>query len=247
VTVLSAAVIAVVVWAIGLIGPTRWRALVYALPIPVTAVMASTDLGVDARTLLGIGALCAFIVAVTWLHDRLGWPVLLADAAAAALYVGLGGLIARLPALPFWPVLGGLLVVWAATAALVLARPGLTRPVTPRTLSLPGSLLKLAGVFAAALAMVALGGFLRGLVVTFPYSGVLVVVDARDRLPSFARHFLLASPGLLMFLAGFHLGEGWGRPAAIAAGWVATLSCAVVLLPLNRLLSRRETRLEVEV
>ena len=244
-TILSAAVIAVVVWAVGLIGPTRWRAVVYALPVPITAVMASTDLSVDARTLLGVGALCAFIVAVTWLHDRLGWPVLLADAAAALLYVGLGALIARLPALPFWPVAGALVVVWVATAAAVLARPGVARPVVPQRRSVPGSLLKLAGVFGAALAMVALGGVLRGLVVTFPYSGVLVVVDARDRLPSFARHFLLASPGLLLFLVGFHAGEGWGRPAAIGAGWVATLAGALVLAPLNRLLSRRETAASV--
>jgi hypothetical protein len=245
VTVVSAAVIALVVWAIGLIGPTRWRAVVYALPIPVTVVLASTDLGVDARTLIGIAGLCSFIVVVTVLHDGFGWPVLLADAGGAVLYVLTGGLVARLPELPFWPVLAGLLAVWALTATAVLRYPGVARPVPVVESSVRGSLLKLLGVFAAALAMVALGGFLRGLVVTFPYSGVLVVLDARDRLRSFTRHFLLASPGLLLFLAGFHLGEPHGRVTGIAAGWVASLACAAALQPLNRLLSGREASVAI--
>jgi hypothetical protein len=157
-------------------------------------------------------------------------------------FVLVGGLVARLPELPFWPVVAAVVVAWALTAGMVLARPGISDAPPPITSTPGGSLVKLLAVFAAALATIALRGVLRGLVVTFPYSGVLVVVEARNRLASFTRHFLVAALGLVLFLAAFHLAGAWGRPAAITAGWLAAATTAAALTPLQHLLATRESR-----
>jgi hypothetical protein len=63
-------------------------------------------------------------------------------------------------------------------------------------------------VFAAALLTTQVAGLIRGFVVTFPYSGVLVVIETRHQLADFSRQFTLNSLGLVAFLVGFHFAQG---------------------------------------
>ncbi|MER7891236.1 hypothetical protein ABTX15_15565 [Micromonospora sp. NPDC094482] len=64
-----------------------------------------------------------------------------------------------------------------------------------------------------------LGQLLRGLVVTFPYAGVLVAVEVRRELPRFCRHFARNSLALVGFLSGVHVGQGLSPAVGLAAGW----------------------------
>lgn len=88
---------------------------------------------------------------------------------------------------------------------------------------------KLAGVLTATFAVVWLAGLLAGLVVTFPYSGVLVAVEVRRELVAFTWAFARTSIALVAFLAGFAGGQGHGTAVGLVAGWLAFGVCAVAL------------------
>ncbi|MEV4656373.1 hypothetical protein [Micromonospora sp. NPDC049301] len=59
------------------------------------------------------------------------------------------------------------------------------------------------------------------MVVTFPYSGVLVAVESRRDLVAFTGHFARNSLALVGFLAAYHGWQETSPVAALAAGWVA--------------------------
>ncbi|MEU8301417.1 hypothetical protein AB0C04_29530 [Micromonospora sp. NPDC048909] len=81
------------------------------------------------------------------------------------------------------------------------------------------ALAKLPLILGGAALTGLLGQLLRGLVVTFPYAGVLVAVEVRRELPQFCRHFARNSLALVGFLSGVHVGQGLSPAVGLAAGW----------------------------
>ncbi|MFG1837470.1 hypothetical protein ACGFH8_03430 [Micromonospora sp. NPDC049175] len=79
-----------------------------------------------------------------------------------------------------------------------------------------------------------LGELLRAMVVTFPYSGVLVAIEGRRDLVAFTRHFARNSLALVGFLAAYHVWQDTSTAAALAAGWVAFAALAVALHAVGR-------------
>jgi hypothetical protein len=84
-------------------------------------------------------------------------------------------------------------------------------------------------IFVGAVLTGLLGQLLRGMVVTFPYSGVLVAVEARRQLVEFSRHFARNSLALVGFLACHHYLQDVSPVAALAGGWAAFALLAVAL------------------
>jgi hypothetical protein len=226
-TIFTALLITLIVWAISMIRSIRWRALIYSLPLPITLVLVTAPVHIDGSQLLGIVALSLFITVVAITHTRLCWPILLADAAGIAAYIGLSLLIASFETIPFWPVLIAITALWG-TATLL--RPPLREDVTaPAPGARPGAAIKLGAVFSASLLMVALGNLLKGLIVTFPYSGVLVVIETRDHLTAFDRHFTRNSISLAAYFTGYYLLQEHAQPLALAGGWSAFAGCLLAL------------------
>jgi hypothetical protein len=224
-TLVTGLVVTVVVWAVSLVRSVPLRALIYSLPVPITVVLVTTRIPVDARQLAGVVLLNVFVAAVAGLHHRLRWPILVADLAGVAVYVAASWALLRAGPLPFLPVLAATTGLWLLLAAWRRPRarpPAAERPALPG----PGKLLVLA---AGALLMVGLGGLLAGMVVTFPYSGVLVVVETRRDLMEFRAHFARNSLALLAFFTAYHLAQGVSRLAALAAAWAAFVCCALLL------------------
>ncbi|MEU8008746.1 hypothetical protein AB0B74_08975 [Micromonospora parva] len=239
-----------VVWAVSVIRSVRLRALVYSLPLPMTLALLSTDYRVGGAQLLGVLGLNLFFVTVAVTYHRLRWPILLADAAGIAVYVALSaGLLAVV--VPFEAALVGTLVLWSGAMLLHRrARPSVAAadaPAAPaderaavaetsdggRPDGLP-ALLKLVVIFVGAILTALLGAVLRGMVVTFPYSGVLVAVEARHQLREFSRHFARNSLALVGFLTAYHYLQDVSSVVALAAGWAAFAVVAVALhLPLR--------------
>ncbi|GIJ36589.1 hypothetical protein [Micromonospora sediminimaris] len=226
--------VTVVVWAVTLIRPVRWRALVAALPLPMTAALLATDHPVDGAQLVGVVGLNLFFGVVALAHHRFRWPILLADLAGVGGYLAIAAAL-RPVALPFWPTLAVTVACWLL-AVLVLHRlPGPGHPTDPTdpagSARLPVAarlLLVLAGAALTGL----LGQVLRGLVVTFPYAGVLVAVEVRRDLPVFCRHFARNSLALIGFLVGVHLGQDVSVVVALVAGWAGfALVAAALHLP----------------
>ncbi|CCH19965.1 hypothetical protein [Micromonospora lupini] len=234
-----------VVWAVSVIRSIRLRALVYSLPLPMTLALVSTPYGVDGAQVLGVLGLNLFFVTVAVTHQGLRWPILLADAAGIGVYVALSaGLLAV--DVPFEAALAGTLVLWLA--AMLLLRRRARRDAGPRTApaddpvdgartrtdGLP-VLLKLVVIFVGAILTALLGAVLRGMVVTFPYSGVLVAVEARRQLFEFSGHFARNSLALVGFLSAYHYVQDVSSAVALGAGWVAFAVVAAALhLPLRR-------------
>ncbi|HYN97247.1 MAG TPA: hypothetical protein VES42_25695 [Pilimelia sp.] len=222
----AALVITAVVWSVSLIRPVRLRALAYSLPVPMTAVLVTGDVRVDGSQLLGVVLLVGFFAVVALLHVRLGWHILLADAAAIAAYIVVAWALP--PSVPLVPALLAVVALWLAGWLLPLPPREERQP--PRTAILSAATAaKLAGVLAAALVVVGLGGLLAGLVVTFPYSGVLVAVEVRGQLVPFTRHFARTAIALAAFVAGYAACQDRGTVLALLAGWLAFGACAAAL------------------
>ncbi|MEV4825644.1 hypothetical protein [Micromonospora sp. NPDC049274] len=232
--------VTVVVWAVSVIRSVRLRALVYSLPLPMTLALVSTPYGVGGAQVLGVLGLNLFFVTVAVTHQRMRWPILLADGAGIGVYVALSaGLLAV--DIPFEVALAATLVLWLAAVLLLRRRARLRTaaaddPVAvaeTRTDGLP-ALLKLVVIFVGAILTALLGTVLRGMVVTFPYSGVLVAVEARRQLFEFSGHFVRNSLALVGFLTAYHYVQGVSPAVALGAGWVAFAVVAAALhLPLR--------------
>ncbi|MGC4821325.1 hypothetical protein [Micromonospora sp. DT63] len=272
-TLSAVLLVTAVVWAVSVIRSIRLRALVYSLPLPMTLALVSTPYGVGGAQVLGVLGLNLFFVTVAVTHQRLRWPILLADGAGIAVYVALSaGLLAV--DIPFEAALAATLVLWLA-AMLLLRRRARTR-VTPAAaageadaavaggadaaVGGPGAvgdagsdagsdaetsaggrpdglpaLLKLLVIFVGAILTALLGAVLRGMVVTFPYSGVLVAVEARRQLFEFSGHFARNSLALVGFLTAYHYLQDVSSAVALGTGWAAFAVVATVLhLPKRR-------------
>ncbi|MEU1590344.1 hypothetical protein [Micromonospora sp. NPDC005710] len=228
-----------VVWAVSVIRSVRLRALVYSLPLPMTLALVTTGHRVEGPQVLGVLGLNLFFVVVAVTHRRWRWPILLADVAGIAGYVALSaGLLAV--DIPFEVALAGTLVLWLV-AVLWLRRRARrrvapTEEVAPE--AVPGTqtrpdglpaLLKLVVIFVGAVLTQLLGAVLRGMVVTFPYSGVLVAVEARRQLAEFSRHFARNSLALVGFLTAYHYLQDVSSAVALGAAWAAFAVVAVAL------------------
>ncbi|MEW1584614.1 hypothetical protein AB0283_04085 [Micromonospora vinacea] len=237
-----------VVWAVSVIRSVRLRALVYSLPLPMTLALVTTGYQVDGAQVLGVLGLNLFFVIVAVTHQRWRWPILLADVAGIAGYVAVSaGLLAV--DIPFEVALAGTLVLWLAAILWLRrrARRSASRRAGPRgapaeeTVAVAETrpdglpvLLKLVVIFVGAVVTQLLGAVLRGMVVTFPYSGVLVAVEARRQLAEFSRHFARNSLALVGFLTAYHYLQDVSPAVALGAGWAAFAVVAVALhLPLR--------------
>jgi hypothetical protein len=232
-TLLTGVVVTVVVWAVSLVRSVSLRALIYSLPLPITVVLVTTPIRVGPEHLVGVLLLVAFVATVAWLHQRLRWHILLADLAGVAVYVAGSWALVRAGQLPFVPVLAVSVGLWALLALLVwrTARPSTPPPpgAVPERRRLLPTLGRLAVLASGALLMVALGQLLHGMVVTFPYAGILVVIETRHRLVEFWTHFVRNSIGLLAFMTAYYATQDHGRAVALAAAWAAFLCCTVVV------------------
>ncbi|MEU8423920.1 hypothetical protein AB0C15_23925 [Micromonospora sp. NPDC048835] len=230
-----------VVWAVSVIRSVRLRALVYSLPLPMTLALVTTGHRVEGPQVLGVLGLNLFFVVVAVTHQRWRWPILLADGAGIAGYVALSaGLLAV--DIPFEVALAGTLVLWLATVLWLRRRArrrvASAEEVAAAAAAVPGTqtrpdglpaLLKLVVIFVGAVLTQLLGAVLRGMVVTFPYSGVLVAVEARRQLAEFSRHFARNSLALVGFLTAYHYLQDVSSAVALGAAWAAFAVIAVAL------------------
>ncbi|KKJ99495.1 hypothetical protein [Micromonospora sp. HK10] len=226
-----------VVWAVSMLRSVRLRALVYSLPLPMTLALVTTGHRVGGAQLLGVVGLNLFFALVALTYRRLRWPILVADLAGVAGYLALSVGVLAVP-LPFEAALAGTVALWVLAMALLRRRAPDRTPAAPEPagqepagsgrdgLAAPA---KLVVIFVGALLTGLLGELLRGMVVTFPYSGVLVAVEARRELADFTRHFARNSLGLVGFLTGYHYLQDTSPVLALAGGWAAFALLATVL------------------
>jgi hypothetical protein len=228
------AVVSAQTLAIAYLRHPEWKALVYGLPFPFTFATMVVGRRVDASHVLGLILLMAYVHAVRLLHRRAGWPITLAIATGAALYVGGGAALA--------PRLSTGDGAFAAAAAAALLVGGLGVWLLPRRAE-PGHRttlpvwLKLPLVVAVVTGLVLAKQELRGTMTTFPLVGVLAAYEARHSLATLCRQtakFVLMAVALMA-------ASRWAEPAvglglSLGLGWLVFL---LLFLPVFHRARRR--------
>jgi hypothetical protein len=237
--------VTVVVWAVSLVGPVRLRAWIYSLPVPITLALIATRIPVDAQQLLGILLLNVFVATVTWAYRRLHWHILLADLAGITAYVAGSWAFLRSCRLSFATVLAVVVAVWAMAVGLQQRSARKAQPSSAQRETQAGEPAvqtqgkwrsarlaagKLLVIAFGTLVTVGLARLLRGMVVTFPYAGVLVVIETRRDLAEFRARFTRNSLALLAFLTVCYLTQAsFPRYLEITFGWAGFACCALLL------------------
>lgn len=224
--------IIIVVWAIGVFTDPQRRALAYSLPIPITIVLVSTGDPVLPGHLAGVVLLVAFFRTAAWLRTRTHSSMIVIVPAAVLTYV-----VGSLGVAHWWKLS---LPASLASCLIVIVfwtlRDGRSRPALPRQdddgsvasrLLDPGRLMV---IVLAAAGAAALGGTLGSLVVTFPYSGLPLIIDSRSMLSGLARGVTHNAVALIGFFTVIDLVQDIvSRPAALVLGWVGFAVIAVLL------------------
>lgn len=224
--------VSALVVAAGTFPNSRVRATLYSLPLPMSGVILSTGMAVGSQQVLGVGLLTLFFFLSYLATRRLGpW---LGVASGLAGYLIAGTMLASWDPQPFMAVLAVAILAWLALAAWTALGRGLGG--FPRVMEL--GLVRVLVIVAGASLGVGLANALAGFLVTFPFAGVVVALDNRESLKSFAMNFaVFGAPGLLAFVAAVHFGMQYGPTwFAILLGLIAW---CLITPPLNMLSRRR--------
>lgn len=228
-------VIVMIVWSLGLLRSVPMRALAYTLPLPITVVLLTLREPVTEAHIWGVLLLVMFFRLAAFVRSAgaaIGWAVL----SGLALYVAAAVALPRLPTIGFWQVLALAASVLFACVALDQRHEYQTVQPDDDIWDIRRFLLIVASASAAA----ALGGALGVLVVTFPYSGVPLVFDARDYLPAMSRNITVNAFSLLAFFTGMYLTQDKTSFAlSLIAGWVAFAISTILLKLVTLLLAKR--------
>jgi hypothetical protein len=226
-------IIVMIVWSLALLRSVPLRALAYTLPLPITVVLLTLHEPITGTHIWGVLLLVLFFRLAAFVRSAgaaIGWAVL----SGLVLYISAAVALPRLPTVGFWQVL-------AVTASALFACVASDQRHTYQTFQPDDDLWDIRRfllIVVSASAAAALGGSLGALVVTFPYSGVPLVFDAKDYLPAMSRNVTVNAFSLLAFFTGMYVTQGKASFAlSLIAGWVAFAVSAILLRLVARLLA----------
>jgi hypothetical protein len=226
----SAASIAAVIVTMSVLRNPALKALVYSLPLPLSIALVATGGHVDGSSVMGLALLVSFLWLVRLLYGRTG-SIAGSDLLAAVSYLGLSWLLTRLfrPGFADAATLFGL--GWLVFA--FVHRPGPPHVAPQRRVDVRA---KGAVVFGLSLLLLSARNLLAGAVVTFPFSGVFAVVEARENLAQLAAVFTRNSIAILALLIAVHATQRrLGLWPALLVGWSAYLVVMAALMLARRL------------
>lgn len=219
---IMAMAIAVTIVVISLVRSPILKAVIYGLPIPITLALIASQKGVDTSHIVGLFLLTSFLWLVNWLKGK-GVNIFVADMFSAVVYVVVGYVLTRLDLEKdwlFWSFSAAYFFLWLAFMFLfprgIVLEAGRKEKVDV--------VIKGAVVFSVATLLLTLKDLLRGIVVTFPFSGVFTVLEMRNQLHVLSREFTRNSIAILAFFIAIYLTTtSFGPYLAIVVGWVVYL------------------------
>ncbi|MFP4029684.1 MAG: hypothetical protein ACLFWL_18035 [Candidatus Brocadiia bacterium] len=195
----------------------RWKALIYALPVPFTLASLALGIDINATHIGGLFLLLLYIGMVYCLQRKVNVPVVPSIIVSALTYVALGLLLAQ--HVPKNEAAFRLVLAAAVLVGIILhfslpfkEEPG-HRTSLPLHLKLPIILCVVGG-------LVILKRYLQGFMTVFPMIGVIAAYEARHSLWTLARQIpaLMFSFSAMIGVAHFlqpHIGLG----PALLLGW----------------------------
>jgi len=218
VNIISAVSIGLIIFVMAQLKSGYLKAIIYSLPIPITVALFSTGGVVNETNIIGLFLLVLFLWSVSYLVKR-GVTIYVADVVSAVLYVIVGYFAVTYIEISFAASLLVYAIAWLLFA--VLYKHKVQKSVVTKKKLQP--ITKFSVVTIMAFILFSLKGYLAGIVVTFPFSGVFAVVESKGTLRTLAATFTRNSIGILAMLATiFYLGDT-NLVIKIAAGWASYL------------------------
>ena len=209
----------------------KWKAFVYAMPLPFTVASLALGLPMGITNVVGLTVLLAFTHAIRLLHQERSVSIVPSIVLSALGYCAAGSLLAR--ALPtgdraFWLACG---LTAALALVLFLAVPPRTEPGHRSPLPVWVKAPIIAGVVVF---LIVAKNTLQGFMTVFPMVGVIGAYEARHSLWTFSRQIPVMMLAMVPMMAVCRLTQDRiGLGPALMLGWVVFLG---LLVPLSRML-----------
>jgi len=224
-----AALIALVVLGMAAVKESRLKAVIYGLPLPITTALIATRVPVNTSHISGLFLLCCFLWSVFYLYTNKGLPILIADIFCAFAYIILGFLLIKQLTINFWQAVFLFTLFWLFY--IWKYRPKNEKGEKSKVYFL----VKGSVIFIIAYILFSLRTILAGIVVTFPFSGVFAVIEAKKTLYTLAGEFAKNSLAILLFFIVVKFSsEHMGFYQAIGLGWLFYLPALILLQKVKR-------------
>lgn len=215
----------------------KWKAFIYALPLPFTAAALSIGDRINTTNVMGVVLLLAYTNMVRWLHYRFKVPVVVAILSSAISYCVAGMLLAGL--LPkndysFWIVS----ILGLVLGATLIIKSNHRNEQGYRT-RLPIA-IKLPAVVLVVLVLIGIKSALQGFMTMFPMVGVFAAYETRRSLWAMCHRVSYIMIWFIpMMMTSRVLSPLIGLPASLLAAWVVYLSMMIPLtLSLHKTIDR---------
>lgn len=213
----SALAVGCIVTCMAMVHSVKLKALIYSFPLPMTIAIIATGGVIGGSNVLGLATACGFLWLVYLLHQRHKIPIVAADVIAAAAYIAVAFVLMKTVRIGFYPAAILYTVAWAAIVTALQRFPSSDKPGKP--LNLP-VVTKSIGVTLISYLLFSAQNLLAGFVVTFPNSGVFVVIETKHHLVVLARALTRNSLAILgLFVTMYALGPDVHLALRLAAGW----------------------------
>jgi len=224
-----ASIIALTIILIASVKDNKVKALIYSLPIPITFALIATKSNIDNSHVIGLFLLSAFLWSVFYLSKKLKIPVFLSDILCSLGYVILGFIFIKLLPTGFWELTAIYFLSWVISLKRYTPIPEKSKKDELH------SLIKGSIVFPIALGLLFLKSFLRGIVVTFPFSGIFAVWEVREALYTLAGEFTKNSLAILIFFIVIKISSQYiGFYPSIGLGWLFYLPVFLCLQKIKK-------------
>ena len=224
VNIISAISIGLIIYVMAQLKSGYLKAIIYSLPIPITVALFSTGGVVNETNIIGLFLLVLFLWSVAYLVKK-GVNIYVADVVSAVLYVIVGYFAVTYIEVSFEVSLVVYGIAWLLFA-LMYKHKVQKSVVTKKKLK---PITKFSFVSVMAFILFSLKGYLAGIVVTFPFSGVFAVIESKHTLRTLAATFTRNSIGILAMLATIFYLSDTSLLLKVMAGWASYLVVVAVV------------------
>ncbi len=207
--------------AMSYISSPRWKAFIYALPLPFSVGLFVVDEPINATNVLGLLLLLVYIHLIRLFYNKWGWNIILSIIISVIVYIVAGSIGHSL--LPDTPstFLVSLVITAAVCLVIMQLQPFRDEPGHKTTLPV---YVKLPMIIIVVSILVGMKNSLGGFMTTFPMVGVLGAYESRYSLWTMSRQFPRLILCILVLIVVTRFVERvFSLPFALLLGWCVAL------------------------
>ncbi len=193
---LMAIAIAAIIGLMAAIKNSKVKAIIYGIPIPITIAFLTTNKIVNSTHIIGLILLTFFIWLTYFFHNKKNIHILASDFISALTYI-----LISFPLLRFFSNVNFSLISIIYFSLWFTYMNFFYKTKNPiKTESKISPLVKVIVVLPIAYSLFKLSSLLKGVIVTFPFSGVFAVIESQNNLYTLATEFTKNSIAILILL-----------------------------------------------